>query len=321
MSLHVNVMFSVEALVGHRSRSEGLASSPSVVAQAMAGAQGILLGDEAMAPGSEEWGTLAAAASGRSRGWGRLGPGQVEPGALRHVAWLPRDGKAAAGMFGFGGAGPASEATIAGTLGADIELGPQASGEVVFVLGWNFPNRRSWVKVRGRGACRAATPSATSTPRGLANAWDIVSRHVPRLGELEALTQQFVSAFWSSDLSPVVKEAALFNLSTLGARPSSATADGCPFGWEGCLDDAGSCLGSCTHVWNYELATGFLFAAIARQMREFEFLHATAEDGAMSFRIMLPLDKARELPLPPPTASTAASQAVPGLASVATTTS
>ena len=92
-----------------------------------------------------------------------------------------------------------------------------------------------------------------------------------RLGELEAATQRFVSAFWSSDLSATVKEAALFNLSTLRSQTYFRTADGYPFGWEGCLDEAGSCLGSCTHVWNYDLATGYLFGSLARQMRELEY--------------------------------------------------
>ncbi len=103
-----------------------------------------------------------------------------------------------------------------------------------------------------------------------------------------------MSCFWSADLSPVTKEAALFNLSTLRSQTFFRTADGHPLGWEGCLDDVGSCLGSCTHVWNYELATGALFGSLARQMREVEYLHATAADGAMSFRVMLPLNRAQE---------------------------
>ncbi len=106
-----------------------------------------------------------------------------------------------------------------------------------------------------------------------------------------------MSAFWSSDLSATVKEAALFNLSTLRSQTYFRTADGHPFGWEGCLDDAGSCLGSCTHVWNYDLATGYLFGSLARQMRELEYQYATGDDGGMSFRILLPLDKARDYPL------------------------
>lgn len=42
-------------------------------------------------------------------------------------------------------------------------------------------------------------------------------------------------------------------------------------GWEGVMDRFGSCAGSCTHVWNYEMATPFLFGDLARSMRDVEF--------------------------------------------------
>jgi hypothetical protein len=63
-------------------------------------------------------------------------------------------------------------------------------------------------------------------------------------------------------------------------------------GWEGCMDNFGSCAGSCTHVWNYEQATAFLFGDLAKTMREVEFGYATKENGAMSFRVNLPLTAA-----------------------------
>ena len=153
-----------------------------------------------------------------------------------------------------------------------------------------------------RGCGRPAGPAGAAGPetvgnfytKGYDDAWDVVRAEARRVPELRRATEGFVSSFWLSDLSPVVKEAALFNLSTLRSQTFFRSADGNPLGWEGCLDDAGSCLGSCTHVWNYELATPFLFGSMARQMRELEYLHATAPDGAMSFRIGLPLSKAQE---------------------------
>jgi hypothetical protein len=99
----------------------------------------------------------------------------------------------------------------------------------------------------------------------------------------------FVRAFCDSDLPPVVKEAALFNLSTLRSQTCFRTADGRPYAWEGCHDRTGCCHGSCTHVWNYEQATAFLFGDLAKTMREVEFLHATNDEGHMSFRVGLPL--------------------------------
>ena len=116
---------------------------------------------------------------------------------------------------------------------------------------------------------------------------------MPVLDSLEADTLRFVEAFCSSDLPEVVKEAALFNLSTLRSQTCFRTPDGRFYGWEGCHDAAGCCLGSCTHVWNYEQSTAFLFGDLAQTMREVEFAHATDENGLMSFRVWLPLARAR----------------------------
>ena len=125
------------------------------------------------------------------------------------------------------------------------------------------------------------------------DAWDVVEQVVPDLESLETDTLRFVEAFCGSDLPEVVKEAALFNLSTLRSQTCFRTPDGRFYGWEGCHDAAGCCLGSCTHVWNYEQSTAFLFGDLAQTMREVEFAQATDENGLMSFRVWLPLARAR----------------------------
>ena len=103
----------------------------------------------------------------------------------------------------------------------------------------------------------------------------------------------FVRSFVETDLPQAAKEAALCNLSTLRCQTCFRTADGNFFGFEGSLPREGSCYGNCTHVWNYEQATAFLFGGLARNMRELEFGYATADDGRMNFRINLPLSDAR----------------------------
>jgi hypothetical protein len=108
----------------------------------------------------------------------------------------------------------------------------------------------------------------------------------------QVLTQKtldFVNAFVISTYPDVVKEAALFNLSTLRSQTVFRTEDGKMFGWEGVMDRFGSCKGSCTHVWNYEQATAFLFNDLARTMREVEFSYALRKNGHMGFRTNLPL--------------------------------
>ncbi|HEX4258882.1 MAG TPA: GH116 family glycosyl-hydrolase, partial [Streptosporangiaceae bacterium] len=274
--LDADVMFSAETLTGHALRAAGQPSRPEVAPRSAPGLAGVLLSDQAMDTGDQEWGTIAAAAVGQDTWTGPAwGMGKWNQGLFAMWEGFLATGRPAPGTFGLGSHGPTVAAAVAGTVGARRVLPPGGRAEAVFLLGWHFPNRRAW-----RGESQG--------PRGLAadeivgnhyttqssDAWDVLTRHAARLPELEAVTQRFVSAFWSSDLSAPVKEAALFNLSTLRSQTYFRTADGRPFGWEGCLDDAGSCLGSCTHVWNYDLATGYLFGGLARQMRELEYQYA-----------------------------------------------
>ena len=51
----------------------------------------------------------------------------------------------------------------------------------------------------------------------------------------------------------------------------------------------GCCFGSCTHVWNYEQTTAFLYPTLARSMRRAELGPGLTESGQNIFRIRLPL--------------------------------
>ncbi len=157
-----------------------------------------------------------------------------------------------------------------------------------FLITWHFPNRQSWER-GNTGATPAPERVGNHYTTRFNDAWDTAIQISEQIADLEADTVDFVSAFCASPLPEVVKEAALFNLSTLRTQTAFRTEDGRFFGWEGCEDHKGSCHGSCTHVWNYEQATAFLFGSLARSMREVEFLHATDESGLMSFRVNLPL--------------------------------
>jgi non-lysosomal glucosylceramidase len=297
-ALECSVMFSVEALVGHGLRAAGLPSRPVGTPRSGEGAQGYLLSDEALDPHSEEWGTLAASVLGEDVWVGPTwGLGKWNQGLLSMWRSYVATGEPGAGTFGVGEAVPAPThgSAVAGTLGARRALPPRGSAEVSFVLGWHFPNRRAWV-FGSHGPRGAAGPETVGNfyAGGSTDAWQVVEAAAGNLPVLRDVSERFASAFWGCDLSPATKEAALFNISTLRSQTFFRDADGHPLGWEGCLDDVGSCLGSCTHVWNYDLTTGFLFAGLARQMREIEYLYATDPDGAMSFRVLLPLEKAQQ---------------------------
>ena len=153
-----------------------------------------------------------------------------------------------------------------------------------FFLTWHFPNRKAW--------SREIIGNYYTTQ--YKDALDVIEKTYPQLPGLEKVTVHFVKTFLNSDLPDVVKEAALFNVSTLRSQTAFRIPSGQLMGWEGCMDNYGSCAGSCTHVWNYEQATAFLFGELAKTMRDVEFGYATRDNGAMSFRVNLPLSAATD---------------------------
>lgn len=159
-----------------------------------------------------------------------------------------------------------------------------AKKTIRFLITWYFPNRTAW----------ASKPLENYYATKYSGAWDIAAKTAPQLTQLENKTVEFVSAFCKSDIPLEVKEAALFNVSTLRTQTCFRLSDGNFFAWEGCGDKVGCCFGTCTHVWNYETATAFLFGDLARTFRNVEFGKATKDNGLMSFRVKLPMDNIPE---------------------------
>jgi non-lysosomal glucosylceramidase len=183
-----------------------------------------------------------------------------------------------------------------GSLSVSTVVPANSSQSVTFLLSWHFPNRTTWKET---GLNHPQSPVQESTNIGnyyttqYKDAWDAATYTAQNLDWLESESLSFANSLCNSDLPTVVKEAALYNLSTLRSQTVFRTPDGYMFGWEGCDDTAGCCFGSCTHVWNYEQATAFLFGDLAVGMREVEFLYSTRANGGMSFRVDLPLEHAK----------------------------
>jgi uncharacterized protein (DUF608 family) len=248
------------------------------------GVAGILLRSDGVDVSADQWGTIALATVGaadvsRRTAWAELSWGDS---LLDFWDDFAGDGRLDQRM------GSADDPTA--SVATSLRLEPGATVASTFLLAWHFPNRRAWY-FAGPGPRGGYTDDIVGNHYAtrLADAWDAVRHVAGDLDTLEQRTVEFVSTFCASDLPDEVKEAALFNLSTLRTQTCFRTADGHFYGWEGCLDDDGSCPGSCTHVWNYEQATAFLFGDLARSMRTVELAHATDDRGLMSFRVMLPL--------------------------------
>ncbi|MCC6415099.1 MAG: hypothetical protein IT582_04235 [Opitutaceae bacterium] len=242
--------------------------------------RGVFLTSEGVDRAAETWGTLALATTARR-------------GVSQRTAWADRGWSDATLDFwdDFSTDGKLEPRTAkvdmpTASLAVSVTIPPRATRGVEFVLAWHFPNRPAWGREPGRTPATIGNLYTTQ----FADAWTAADYAARNWRTLERDTVAFVRGLVENDLPAEVREAALFNLSTLRSQTCFRTPDGRFFGWEGCFNRTGSCLGNCTHVWNYEHATAHLFPDLARSMRETEFSDFSMfEDGLLGFRVALPL--------------------------------
>jgi non-lysosomal glucosylceramidase len=170
---------------------------------------------------------------------------------------------------------------------------PGQSASFQFMLGWRFPNRTpnwcGWTAPSGAGDTIIGNYYCVR----FKSAWESLCYAAKNLHSLEVRTRMFAEALRESTLPSAVKEAASANLSTLATTTCFRTEDGEFHAFEGSGEKLGSGFGNCTHVWNYETATAFLFPSFARSLRRSSFGFSMDEVGAMHFRQVLPDGKER----------------------------
>jgi non-lysosomal glucosylceramidase len=175
-----------------------------------------------------------------------------------------------------------------GTVCQRNSVAPGGQTTFTFLLAWHFPNRTpewcGWTAPPGQSKAIIGNYYATR----FKDAWEVARYTATNLDRLESRTRAFAGAFGASSLPSVVKEAASANLSTLASTTCFRTADGEFHGFEGANDQIGCCFGNCTHVWNYETATAYLFPSFARSLRQASFGYSMDDVGAMRFRQLLP---------------------------------
>lgn len=186
-----------------------------------------------------------------------------------------------------------AEPGLVGSLCVRNSIAPKSSATFTFVLAWHFPHRTpdwcGWQAPEGEGGTVIGNYYCTR----FKDAWDVAKYMVENLEGLESRTRAFAEAFAASTLPAAVKDAASANLSTLATPVCFRTSDGEFHAFEGASDHIGCCFGNCTHVWNYETATAYLFPSFARSLRKASFGYSMDEQGAMRFRQLLPDGKER----------------------------
>lgn len=178
-----------------------------------------------------------------------------------------------------------------GVLCLQKTIAPAQTEQFQFLLCWHFPNRTpdwcGWEAPPGKGKTNIGNFYATR----FSDAWGVAAYAAGNLAVLEERTRTFATALRESTLPAAVKDAASANLSTLASTTCFRTADGEFHAFEGSDDSRGCCFGNCTHVWNYETATPFLFPSFARSLRRSAFEDSMDDAGAIHFRELLPRGK------------------------------
>jgi uncharacterized protein (DUF608 family) len=186
----------------------------------------------------------------------------------------------------------------AGIVANHITVKPMATRRVTFILTWFFPNFTNYWnpgddKDKNGNIIIPKWKNYYATLFG--NAREVNSYLWKNLERLCTETKTFRDTLFSSTLPSYVLDAISGNMSTLKSPTCLRLTDGTFYGFEGSHAHNGSCEGSCTHVWNYDQTTAFLFPALMRSQHELYYKYNFYESGKMMFRTMLPPEKTRHL--------------------------
>lgn len=175
-----------------------------------------------------------------------------------------------------------------GSLALHARLAPGETVTMPILITWYFPN---FIKYWKDSYSTNERPPTWRVPyaQRFNDALDVaryVAQNEPRLREE---TMRFHAALFSSTLPDAVIDAVSSQTSILKSPTVTLLEDGSFYGWEGVHSEAGSCEGSCDHVWNYAITHAYLFPTLQRSMRVNDLRYNMHPDGHLSFRLQLPL--------------------------------
>ncbi|MBE3096700.1 MAG: hypothetical protein IMZ44_06160 [Planctomycetes bacterium] len=154
-----------------------------------------------------------------------------------------------------------------GAAAAAVALAPGEEKTLTFLVTWYFPNRpkagrmyENWFK----SSVEVADYAAANFDR------------------LSAETHLFRDTYFDTTLPYWLAARLAMPVSILATETCQWWKDGRFYAWEG----VGCCAGTCTHVWNYEHASGRLFPELARSTRLMQDLGAGFDEatGLVGFR-------------------------------------
>jgi len=174
---------------------------------------------------------------------------------------------------------------ITGSVGTTVNLKPGESREIYFLLTWYFPNRPMNYGTGGNWNKRI--PVKGTIIGNMYSNWynssiDVASWLYNNLDRLTTETYNFHKSYYEDSSLPYwLKQRIMMSVSTLASETCQWWATDKFWAWEG----VGSCVGTCTHVWNYEQALARLFPELERNIREkTDFGTSFRDDGAIYAR-------------------------------------
>lgn len=183
------------------------------------------------------------------------------------------------------GAGAQFTEQDTGLLAVHLPVAAGQTRKIRFLISWSFPTCENYWKKEQADAGTWKNYYATLWDDSRASAQYAIENW-PRLYDE---TKRFKDALFASTIPATALDAVSANISILKSPTVLRLEDGTFYGWEGLHPDEGCCEGSCTHVWNYQQALPFLFPHLERTMRTADYKYNLLENGAMPFRIQLPL--------------------------------
>ena len=182
---------------------------------------------------------------------------------------------------------------LVGSISNTITLQPGEAKDITFLLTWYFPNRPSYyfgsdVTDVISNDWNTALPTTGATIIGnmysnwFTNSLDVASYLQNNLPRLSSETHKFHDTYYNNTTLPYwLVQRSLMPLSTLATETCQWWANDKFWAWEG----VGSCVGTCTHVWNYEQALAHFFPELERNIREkTDFTTSFGKDGSIQAR-------------------------------------
>jgi len=182
---------------------------------------------------------------------------------------------------------------LIGSVGTTISLKPGESKEINFLLTWYFPNRQSYYSGSDltdiiSNDWNQALPTTGATIIGnmyanwYSSSLDVANWLRNNFSRLSSETHKFHDTYYNHNTLPYwLVQRILMPASILATETCQWWANNKFWAWEG----VGSCVGTCTHVWNYEQALAHLFPELERNIREkTDFDVSFQKDGSVLAR-------------------------------------